>query len=195
MYTVIGQTRSRAFRVLWALQELGLAYDHVAAGPASDEAKGYHRDGKIPVLMVDDTPLTDSVAIMAFLADKHGALAATPGTIDRAHLDAMLHWLNERLDAPLWLMTRHAAILPEDKRVPAIIDSAQAEISEAMQVLAGRIQGPWLMGDAFTIADILAVHCLNWAGGVGLRIEDEGLKAYWKAARTRDAFRAAAQAD
>jgi glutathione S-transferase len=33
-YTVIGAARTRTLRVLWTLEELGLAYDHIDAPPA-----------------------------------------------------------------------------------------------------------------------------------------------------------------
>jgi glutathione S-transferase len=32
-YKVIGSTKSRAMRVLWMLEEMGLPYDHIAARP------------------------------------------------------------------------------------------------------------------------------------------------------------------
>lgn len=193
MYTVIGRIRSRAFRVLWALEELGEAYTHIDTPPQSDEAKKYHPSGKIPVMMVGDEALTDSVAIMSFLSDRHGGLGYPAGTIERARLDAMLHYLNEDLDAPLWLITKHSALFPEDKRVTDIVPVAQAEVSRTLDGLAGRLQGEWLMGDDFTIADILAVHCLGWAFGMDIPVTNEAVRDYGKRARARAGFRQAGQ--
>ncbi|MFK7874434.1 MAG: glutathione S-transferase N-terminal domain-containing protein, partial [Paracoccaceae bacterium] len=51
MYTVIGGIHSRAFRVLWALEELGLSYTHLAAAPHSPEVLEHAPSGKIPVLV------------------------------------------------------------------------------------------------------------------------------------------------
>ena len=84
MYKVIGKKASRGFRVLWALEEMGVPYEHVAAGARSDEAFEYNDLGKIPALVDGDAVITDSVAIMTYLADKHGALTAPAGTIARA---------------------------------------------------------------------------------------------------------------
>jgi glutathione S-transferase len=63
MYKVIGTVKSRAFRVMWMLEELGQSYDLVAAAPRSDEAKQYNPTGKVPALLDSDDLLTDSVAI------------------------------------------------------------------------------------------------------------------------------------
>ena len=83
-YTVIGAARTRTLRVLWTLEELGLAYDHIDAPPRSQAVTDVSPAGKIPVLVADGVALTDSVAIMTYLADRHCALTFAPGTIERA---------------------------------------------------------------------------------------------------------------
>ena len=87
MYTVIGTLTSRTFRVLWALEELGQPYAHEPVPPHSERVMALNATGKIPVLLVDGAALTDSTAILTFLADRHGALvmvdcsAVSPGLI------------------------------------------------------------------------------------------------------------------
>jgi len=108
MYTVIGGLASRAFRVLWLLEELGVAYDHMKVGPRSDEVTAHSASGKIPVLLDGDVAVTDSVAIMTYLADKHGALTAPAGTLERARQDAMTQRIVDEFDGPLWLAARHS---------------------------------------------------------------------------------------
>lgn len=191
MYTVVGQARSRAFRVMWTLSELGIDYNHVDCRPQSDEARRYHPSGKIPVLVDGEDVLTDSVAIITYLADKHGGLGYPAGTIARAQLDAMLHYLNEDLDAPLWLIAKHTMMLPEERRVPAVIETTKWEVERTLEQLDQRMAGPWLMGDDFTIADILAVHCIGWAFGVGISVSNPKVKDYGKRARARAGFRQA----
>jgi glutathione S-transferase len=193
MYEVVGRVRSRGFRVLWALEEMGVAYKHVDVGPHSDEALAYHPAGKIPVMKDGDAVLTDSVAIMSYLSDKHGQLGAQAGTVARARLDAMLHQLNETLDAPLWMIARHTFILPEEKRCPEAVAVEKELVARSMHTLGEGLTGPFLMGDHFTIADILCVHCLNWAFGMGIAVEHEKLKAYAKEMRARPAFTKAGQ--
>ena len=191
MYTVIGATKSRAFRVMWMLEELGEPYTQIAAGPATPEAKQYNPSGKIPALVDGEDVLTDSVAIITYLADKHGRLTAPAGTPARARQDAMTFWLIDEFDAILWANAKHSMIWPEERRVPGITDSLQAEFARATDILAKRIEGPYLMGDQMTHADILAVHCLNWSIGAGFPRLNETVGEWAAKMRQRKAFKAA----
>ncbi|MGJ5618031.1 glutathione S-transferase family protein [Sulfitobacter sp. MF3-043] len=191
MYTVVGATKSRAFRVMWMLEEMGIDYDHNPAGPRSDDAKKFNPLGKIPALVDGDEVLTDSMAIMTYLGDKHGQLTAPAGTPARARQDAMTFWLVDEFDAILWTAAKHSFVLPEDQRVPAIKDALKAEFARSAAVLSDRLTGPFLMGDQMTIPDILAVHCINWSIGAGFPRVDDKLGAWAKEMRDRPAFKAA----
>ena len=192
MYTVIGATKSRAMRVLWALEEIGAPYNHVPAAPRSEEAIKYNPSGKIPALIDGDHVLTDSMAIITYLADKHGALTAPAGTPERARQDAMTFWLIDEFDAVLWTAAKHKFVLPEEMRIPELISITKEEFSLNAQRLSDRLEGPYLMGDQMTIPDILACHCLNWAIGAKFPRTDEKLFNYGKSLRERPAFQAAA---
>lgn len=190
MYKVIGNVMSRGFRVFWALEELGLEYEHEPAAPRSEEIRALNPLGKIPVLLDGDAVLRDSVAIMTYLADKHGGLTAPAGTIERAHQDALTFWLIDEFDALLWMAAKHSFVLPEDARVPEIKPALKAEFSRNVDIFAARIKGEFAMGDEITIPDILAAHCLNWAIGANFPVENAQVNAYTKRLRARDAFKA-----
>ncbi len=191
MYEVIGNTQSRAFRVMWMLEELGEEYTHTAAKPHSEEAKSANPSGKIPALRDGDDVITDSTAIITYLADKHGKLTHPAGTIARARQDALTHTILDEMDSVLWVATRHKFILPEDRRVPDIGDAMKWEFSNHAARFADCIEGEFLMGDTMTVPDILATHCLNWAYGAKFPIEDQRLLDYAKRMRGRDAFKRA----
>ncbi len=191
MYTVIGGTKSRAFRVMWMLEELGQPYTLNPAAPRSEEARKYNPSGKIPALVDGDEVLTDSLAIMTYLADKHGALTAPAGTPARARQDAMTFWLIDEFDAILWAAAKHSFIFPEEARVPAIKDSLKAEFERAAKNLSDRLEGPFLMGDQITVPDLLAVHCINWSIGAKFPRVDDKLNLWAKSLRERPAFVAA----
>jgi glutathione S-transferase len=178
---------------MWALAEMGVDYEMVETDAQSAEAKAHHPSGKIPVFKVDDEVLTDSVAIMSYLSDVHGKLGYPAGTIERARLDAMLHFLNEEVDAPLWLISRHSFVFPEAMRVPEIVEPTKTYVAGMIDGLEQRMQGQWLMGDDFTIADILAVHCMGWAFGLGIPVTSDVVKDYGKRARARAGFIEAGQ--
>jgi len=191
MYTVIGGTKSRAFRVMWMLEELGQPYALNPAAPRSEEARKYNPSGKIPALVDGDEVLTDSLAIMTYLADKHGALTAPAGTPERARQDALTFWLIDEFDAILWAAAKHSFIFPEEARVPAIKDSLKAEFERAAKNLSDRLEGPFLMGDQITVPDLLAVHCINWSIGAKFPRVDDRLNLWAKSLRERPAFVAA----
>lgn len=191
MYTVIGPVKSRAFRVMWMLEELGEPYTHVPAAPRSDEARRYNPTGKVPALVDGNETLTDSMAIVTYLADKHGRLTAPAGTVARARQDALTFWLIDEFDAILWAAAKHSFILPEDKRMPAVKDVLKDEFSASAALLSGRLDGDFLIGDSISVPDILACHCLNWAIGAGFPRVDDKLANYAKNLRRRPAFQAA----
>lgn len=190
MYNVIGTVTSRAFRVLWALEELGQPYKLTKALPRSEEAMAFNDLGKIPALVDGDDALTDSVAIMTYLADKHGALTAPAGTVARAQQDAVTCWLLDEFDAVLWMAAKHSFVLPEKLRMPEIKDVLKKEFARNVETFATKIKGEFVMGDDMTVPDILAVHCLNWAHGAKFGVENEDVKAYAKRLRDRKAFKA-----
>ncbi len=191
MYTVYGTTRSRAFRVMWMLEELGQPYEMVTASPRGPEISAVNPTGKIPALKVGDDVITDSVAIMTYLADVHGALTFEAGTVQRAQQDAMTQRLCDEFDSVLWMAARHAMILPEERRVPAVIETFKWEFETNATRLSDSFTGPFLMGETMTIADILAVHCLGWARGMEFPQVADNLRDYGRDMRARPAFKAA----
>jgi len=193
MYTVIGKPLTRAFRVLWALEELGQPYELNPAYPQTPEVLELNASGKVPILVEDGTIVTDSTAIITYLADKHGALTAPAGTLERAQQDAITNLCLDELDAVLWTGARHSFSLPKDKRVPEVKDSLKWEFARNLALIEKRIKGPFVMGEEFTIADIVLCHCLNWAYAAKFPIESEAVLAYGKAMRSRDAYRRVAE--
>ena len=193
MYTVIGTVRSRAARVLWMLEELGQPFDHIAAPPRSEGVTAINPAGKVPVLIENGTPITDSTAIIQYLADKHQALTHPAGTLDRARQDSLTQFLLDEFDAALWMAARHSFILPPDLRLPAIKDSLKWEFERSQKTLVARMAetGDFLMGEVMTVPDIILTHCLNWAAAAGFPIHEARLLVYADTLRARPAFQRA----
>lgn len=188
MYTVIGGVASRAFRVLWMLEELGAAYEHQPAQPRSEAVLAYNPSGKIPVLIDDGHALTDSSAILTYLADKHQALTHAPGTIERARQDAFTFAVLDDIDSVLWTAARHSFILPEEERVPEVKDSLKKEYSRNIARLMDRMSGPFLMGEMMTVPDIILTHCGNWAISANFPDPEQRFEDYLANMRARPAY-------
>ncbi|KNG93513.1 glutathione S-transferase family protein [Pseudaestuariivita atlantica] len=191
MYRLIGLPRTRTFRVMWLMEELALDYIHEPHPPQSDDVLKASHLGKIPVLIDGEDAISDSVAIMTYLADKHGGCTHPAGTIARARQDAVTNQVIDELDAVLWTAARHSFILPKEHRVPAIKDSLRWEFDRNAERLAARLDGPFIAGDRFTIADILATHCLNWAYSAKFMVGNRALLDYAKEMRARPGYKAA----
>ncbi|HKK35058.1 MAG TPA: glutathione S-transferase family protein [Paracoccaceae bacterium] len=190
MYTVVGHPRSRAMRLIWMLEELGQPYEIEPAAPQSERARALNPLGKIPALVIDGEALIDSSAILQFLADRHGALTFPAGSLERARQDAHLHFALDEIEGALWTAAKHLKILPEDRRVPAVAPACKQEFDVAMSRLADRIgEGPWLMGEAFTVPDVLVGHCLTWGEkAMGWPLPPGDVVDYAARLRARPAF-------
>ncbi len=189
MLTVVGHKKSRTFRVLWALEEMQINYEFSQHSPRSSEVVALNPLGKVPVLLDGEAAITDSTAIITYLADKFGKLTAPAGTIERAHQDAMTQFLLDEFDACLWMAARHSFVLPEDRRMPEIKASLRWEFSRSQKEFVRRLgDGPFAVGAQMTIADIIATHCGTWAHNAKFDISEPAFEDYIDRMIAREAW-------
>ena len=189
MYKVIGNTNTRAMRVLWAMQEIGLNYDHLRVNARSPEALNANFSGKVPSLDVDGIIINDSTAIITYLADKYNKLTFLPGTIERAQQDSFTQFILDELDAVLWTAARHSFVLPKELRVSELKDTLRWEFAKSIKTLELRMgAGPNLMGEKFTIPDIILTHIGGWARVAKFDIPDGKLREYFRRQIKRPAY-------
>ncbi len=171
-----GMQQSRSFRCLWALEEAGLPYDYVPVKlrtEATDPASAQHPDylalniqGKVPTLEEGDLLLTESVAILYYL----GRLAPESGLLpqgdpaQRAKFDELVAFVLAELEQPLWSKGKHVFALPEEWRIPQMLETAKFEFSKAVNALDHLLScSEYAVADRFSFADILLAHTFNWA--------------------------------
>lgn len=175
MYTVIGNPRTRAFRAMWMLEELGEPYELEPVSPHSERARALNASGKIPILVDGDLEVADSSAILTYLADKHGALTHRAGTPARARQDAAMFQALDEIEGPLWAAAKHSFVLPEALRLTEMRGVAEKELARGLGLLTERLgAGPFVTGESFTIADLLIGHCLGWAKNAKFALPAEG---------------------
>jgi glutathione S-transferase len=192
---------TRSIRARWTLQELGVPFEAVTV----DLRAGEHRKpeflainpaGKLPVLVDGDFVLTESVAIVLYLAEKHpgkGLLPTEPR--QRAEVNRWLMFAATELEQPLWRIARHTALYPEDRRLPADVVLASEDFRAMADVLEQHMQQrPFVTGDRVTVADFVLAYTLDWANEVKLLDGFPKLSAYMERmyARPRAAPRIAA---
>jgi glutathione S-transferase len=176
---------TRCIRVRWTLQELGVAYEVVTI----DLFAGEHRHpeflkinpaGKLPVLVDGDMVLTESIAIVLYLAEKYPEKALIPTDIrQRAELNRWLLFTTTELEQPLWRIRRHTAVYPRDKRLPGEVTLASDEFGAMAKVLEEHMRGrTFVVGESVTVGDFVLAYTLDWAKTAGLLNELSELEAY-----------------
>ncbi len=190
-----GYRNGRTLRALWALAEVGATYEYVEVDIMRGEGREpwflkINPGGKVPVLDDDGTMITESAAICMHVAEKYpeSRLLPPPGTQERTECYKWISFILTELDAPLWTIAKHRFGLPKERQVPTVIDTAIWEFGVAVNILAtGLGERPYLVGDSFTVADILAGHTLLWAKSTRLGLSDI-LMRYLTALTMRHAF-------
>lgn len=196
MYTLVGIPFTRTFRAVWCMEELGAAYEINPAMPQSPEIRVLSPSGKVPALLVDDQVITDSIAICQFLVDRHGDDTTMPnyplGSVERAQIQSWIYFIQDELESPLWVYWKHTKVRPEEYQVQAIKPVAAKEHKKGLRILDKRFgEGPYLMGEDFTVADILLTHCADWAKMVGFDPASDRLNDYFDRCRARPAYKQA----
>lgn len=154
--------RTRAIRALWLLEELGAPYrmvplDYAQAEHKSPAMLALNPMGKLPVVTVDGHPVWESPAIIAHLCDLFPAAGLAPpvGTPARA-------------DYYRWLSFGTAVMEPAfndhfHQREEVASRVGWGDFASMKAALAAGLSGrDWLVGDAFTGADLLIGGNLNW---------------------------------
>ena len=189
MYTLVGSPKTRAFRVLWMLEELGVEYKVEGVGPRSPEVMALNPSGKLPVLKDDDEIVIDSTAIIQYLADKHNQFTFAAGTIERAKQDSFTCFALDDLDGILWIAAKHSFIFPEEMRASGVKSAAKIDFANSLETLEKRLgDNEYIMGDTFTVPDIIITHCYGWATNAKFDWPDGKVKDYVERVRLRPAF-------
>lgn len=192
MYTMIGSPKNRGGRVMWTLEELGQEYELVDTFPHTEIVNHHNPSGKVPVLLDDGEPIIDSTAILFHLSDKHEKLTFAPGSLERARMNSLIAFALDEIEGPLWTLAKHSFAYPEDVRAKAAVaPSAQFEFTRAMKTLEDRLgDGPFAMGDTFTIADIVLGHLGGWAKNTSLPQPEGKVADYITRIRSRAGWKA-----
>ncbi len=161
---------TRSIRVRWTLQELGVDFESVTINLAAGEHRRpeflkINPAAKLPVLVDDDFVLTESIAIVLYLAQKYVHKGLVPTDIkQRAQVNRWLLFAATELEQPLWRITRHTALYPEHLRLPAEVSLARQDFTDMAAVLEAHMQGrQFIVGDTLTVADIVTAYTLDWA--------------------------------
>jgi glutathione S-transferase len=176
---------TRALRVRWALQELGVEFEAVkidlpAGEGATPEFLRLNPVGKLPVLVDGDRVLTESAAIVLYLAEKYPEAKLLPTDLEeRAQAYRWLLFTVTEIEQPLWRIARHTFLYPEEKRSQVDIELAREDIRPMLEVMDQHMRGrSFVVGNAATVTDFVLAYTLDWANLEGLLDGFPGLQNY-----------------
>ncbi len=176
---------TRSIRVRWMLQELGIDFESVNVNITAGE----HRRpeflkispvGRVPVLVDDDLVLTESVAILLYLAEKYPHKGLIPTDIkQRSQVYRWLLLATAEMEQPLWRIWRHTAVYPEHLRLSAEVSLARQDFKDMVAVMEDQMQErQFIVGNTVTVADFACAYTLDWANELQLLDECPQLRQY-----------------
>jgi glutathione S-transferase len=197
MITVFGE--GRGFRVVWLLEEMGLAYrlrpvDMLAGVEHDTEYLAINPAGFIPAIQDGDVTMVESIAIMEYLMARYGPTPLAPDPHDPAFpaYQQFLHLGEAGLAAPMFFVVVSRILAPEAER-------QNWGARKALQVFESRLglvirqlaRSPYLAGDRFTAADISVTYAMEFAQRTGCFTLGEAERAYVTRTSERDAYKRA----
>ncbi len=197
MITVFGE--GRGFRVVWLLEEMGLAYklrpvDLLVGVEHDTEFLAINPAGFIPAIQDGDATMVESIAIMEYLMARYGPTPLAPNPHDPTFpaYQQFLHLGEAGLAASMYFVVVSRNLAPEAER-----DNWGAR--KALEVFESRLRlvtrqlarSPYLAGDAFTAADISVTYALEFAQRAGGFVLGDAEQAYVARTSGREAYKRA----
>ena len=190
---------SRAGRIVWLLEELGLDYavnrmDFHPKDLKSEEHRRRHPLGRVPVLDDGEVSLYESGAIVEYVMARHGDGGLKPA-VDAAEFPEYLQWFHYcegMVMPPINTIVVQTVLLPPDRRDETALGQAQRLLGRAVVPVESALEGrEYLIGN-FSAADIMLGHSLFMANRLG-QVSDElaNVKGYVSRIQTRPAFQKA----
>ena len=190
---------SRAGRIVWLLEELGLDYevnrmDFHPKDLKSDEHRERHPLGRVPVLDDGDVSIYESGAIVEYVLARHGDGGLKPA-VDSPEFPEYRQWFHYcegMVMPPMNTVVVHTMLLPPDRRDETVLGQAKKLLGRAIAPIDKALEGrDYLIGD-FSAADVMLGHSLYMSNRFG-EVSDEmaNIKAYLGRVEARPAFQKA----
>ncbi len=187
---------SRAGRIVWLLEEVGLEYklNRMAFDPKelkSVEHRARHPLGRVPVLEDGEVMLYESGAIVEYIIARHtdGALKPDVNVSEFPEYLQWFHYCEGMVMPPVNTIVVQTKLLPEDRRNEEVLGQAQRLLTKALAPVDKAVKRrEYLIGD-FSGADIMLGHACFMSRRLGCFTGDmTALDAYVNRLEARPAF-------
>lgn len=176
MITLYGAMASRAHRVVWMLNELGVSFEHEPTSfqdgsTRRPEFLAVNPNGRVPVLVDGDFPLFESLAINLYLAKKHGGPLAPADLREDALATQWSFWVVTEVEKPLLFTSANRKLFAEAARNEEEAQMALAKLDRPFKVLDAHLADrPHLLGERFTVADLNVATVMDLAPQSGVSL-------------------------
>jgi glutathione S-transferase len=170
MLTLFYATNTCALASHIALEESGAAFetrwiDFAAAEQTKPEYLKINPKGRVPALMTGRGVLTETPAILAFIAQSHPEAGLAP--VDDPFAFAELQAFNAYLCATVHVAHAHRARGYRWADDPAAFEAMKKKVPQSVGACFDLIErqmlrGPWVMGETYTIADPYLFTIARW---------------------------------
>ncbi|HVZ04832.1 glutathione binding-like protein [Hyphomicrobium sp.] len=166
-----------------ALHEAGAKFDLVKVNLKShtlEDGRSFLEispKGYVPALQFDDGEvLTENIAILTMIADRHPALMA-PGHLGRYRLLEILAYISTEIHKSFQPLFAPTATEQDKNR-------AKETISKRLDFISSQLTGPYIFGEEMTVADAYLFVMLLWSDKNGIALP-VNLKAFSEHVRAR----------
>lgn len=190
--------RTRAVRIRWLLEELGIPHEleRVEFRPQPTTFTQATPFGKFPVLVDGDVVMAESGAILEYVLEVHGngRLAPAVGSPQRGEFLQWVHFAEGTAFPPLGVLIWHGVYLADAARSPEAMDAARDRARAALAVIEKHLATrDHLLGREFSAADIMVGFTVAAAQFIGVLDSSYPLTtAYLGRLMERPAFQRAA---
>lgn len=187
---------SRAVRVAWLLEELGLDYEIEkyslgAAEMRSPEFAALHPLGRVPVLEDGDVTMFESGAIIQYLLARYGDGRLVPevSSPDFPQYLQWFHYAEGMIMPPVNIIVVETILLPPERRNEVNVKRATKLLTNMLATLDRHMEGREFLAGDFSGADIITGHACVISGGLGVDFgQFKNLSAYVERLRSRPAL-------
>lgn len=181
--------KTRAARAVWMLEEVGCDYEKVLIDIRDSKARGQpdfltaSPMGKVPALEDGENRMAESAAICLYLADRYASGRLAP-PIDADDRGEFLYWMFFSPGVIEPCMAERFGTAQESRSA-----HGWGDFDSMIKTLEARLHSrDWLMGDAFTAADVMVGSTCAFLQMFGIMPESPILAAYLDRCAAREAY-------
>jgi len=190
---------TRAGRVVWLLEELGLEYEvnimsFTKEGLKSPEHRSRHALGRVPVLEDGEISIFESGAIIDYVLERHknGGLKPSSDSSEFPFYLQWYHYCEGMVMPPMNQIVVQTILLPPDRRDETVLNQAKSLLTKSLAPVNENLSDKdYLIGD-FSAADLMLGHSCFMANRLGCVSEEmQNIKDYVARINARPAFQKA----